>query len=154
MLEFITNSPKKTENLGKNFAEKIIRRHLKLNSQKAIIISLEGDLGGGKTTFTKGFARGLGIKDNIKSPTFIIFRKFQIPHFKQKSGPKTFYHFDCYRIEDPKEILDLEFKKIIENPQNIVIFEWGDKIKKILPDDCFKIKFEFLDKNKRKITIS
>ncbi|HOA47718.1 MAG TPA: tRNA (adenosine(37)-N6)-threonylcarbamoyltransferase complex ATPase subunit type 1 TsaE, partial [Candidatus Pacearchaeota archaeon] len=66
----------------------------------------------------------------------------------------TFYHFDCYRIEDPKEILDLEFKKIIENPQNIVIFEWGDKIKKILPDDCFKIKFEFLDKNKRKITIS
>jgi len=150
--KFITISAKETEKLGESFAKHCLRS--KSYIPKPIILSLEGDLGGGKTTFTKGFARGLGIKENIKSPTFTIMKKFPIPNsHNQNSIFKIFYHFDCYRIEKPKEILNFGFKEIIENPQNIIIFEWGDKIKKILPKDYIEIKFEFLDENKRKITI-
>ncbi len=97
----------------------------------ALILSLEGDLGGGKTTFLQGFAKGLGIKEKILSPTFVIMRKSKIKN--QKSKFNNFYHIDCYRIQKPKEILDLGWKEIIKNPRNIVAVEWAEKISKILP---------------------
>ena len=116
---------------------------------KALIFGLEGDLGGGKTTFLQGFAKGLGIKQRITSPTFIIFRKFKI----KDSRFKNFYHIDCYRISKPKEILDLGFKEIISNSKNIVTIEWAERIQKILPRETIIIKFEFIDQKTRKITI-
>lgn len=144
----ITSSAKETEKLGKEFAHYCLTSNIQ--SPKPIIISLEGELGSGKTTFTKGFAKGLGIKENIKSPTFILMRKYSISNFKFLN----FYHFDCYRIEDPKEVLDLGFQEIIQDSQNIVVIEWGNKIKKFLPKNYIQIKFEYLDKDKRKITIA
>ncbi len=144
----ITSSAKETEKLGKEFAHYCLT--FNIQSPKPIIISLEGELGSGKTTFTKGFAKGLGIKENIKSPTFILMRKYPISNFKFLN----FYHFDCYRIEDPKEVLDLGFQEIIQDSQNIVVIEWGNKIKKFLPKNYIQIKFEYLDKDKRKITIA
>jgi tRNA threonylcarbamoyladenosine biosynthesis protein TsaE len=144
----ITSSAKETEKLGKEFAHYCLTSNIQ--NSKSIIISLEGELGSGKTTFTKGFAKGLGIKENIKSPTFILMRKYPISNFKFLN----FYHFDCYRIEDPKEVLDLGFQEIIQDSQNIVVIEWGNKIKKFLPKNYIQIKFEYLDKDKRKITIA
>ena len=127
--------------------------------KQAVIIGLIGDLGGGKTTFLKGFARGLGVKDKILSPTFVIMRSFKIPRRRINSLRgrhdlrfKNFYHIDCYRIKKPKEILELGFKEIIANPQNIVCIEWADRIKKLLPKNSLILKFFFIDKNKRKIT--
>ena len=144
----ITSSAKETEKLGKEFAHYCLTSNIQ--NSKSIIISLEGELGSGKTTFTNGFAKGLGIKENIKSPTFILMRKYPISNFKFLN----FYHFDCYRIEDPKEVLDLGFQEIIQDSQNIVVIEWGNKIKKFLPKNYIQIKFEYLDKDKRKITIA
>lgn len=128
---------------------------------QALVLGLEGDLGGGKTTFLQGFAKGLGIKQRITSPTFIILKKFKIP---RKSGIppdarnnlnfKVFYHIDCYRIEKPKDLLQLGFKKIVSNPENIIAIEWAGRIRKILPKDALIIKFKFVSKNKRKIKIS
>jgi tRNA threonylcarbamoyladenosine biosynthesis protein TsaE len=115
---------------------------------------LEGELGGGKTTFLKGFAKGLGIRKKIKSPTFIIMRKYKLGFRCQVLGLGYFYHFDCYRISKAKEILNLGFKEIIQNPENIVAIEWGDKIRRILPKNYIRIKFRFLGQNKRKITIA
>ena len=63
----------------------------------------------------------------------------------------NFYHIDCYRIRKPKEILDLGFKEIISNPENIVAIEWADRIKKILPKNALVLKFKFIDKLKREI---
>jgi len=150
----LSNSPFQTKKLGKNLAEKILRTE-PLN--KAFIIGLEGDLGGGKTTFLQGFARGLGIRRRILSPTFVIMRKFKIPRGKivhyLLSTARWFHHIDCYRITRPKQLLDLGFKKIISDPKNIVVIEWANRIKKILPKDVIWITFEFLDKNKRKISI-
>ncbi|PIQ07338.1 MAG: hypothetical protein COW72_00855, partial [Candidatus Nealsonbacteria bacterium CG18_big_fil_WC_8_21_14_2_50_37_10] len=66
---------------------------------------------------------------------------------------QNFYHIDCYRVEKPKEILDLGFKEIISNPQNIVAVEWVDRIRKIMPKNTIWIKFDFVNKNTRQISI-
>jgi len=85
MEKFQTKNEKETEKLGKEIGRKILKEK---PGKIAKIIALEGDLGGGKTTFLKGFAKGLGIKEKILSPTFILFRKFNIKHPNSKF--KTF----------------------------------------------------------------
>jgi tRNA threonylcarbamoyladenosine biosynthesis protein TsaE len=148
MKRFLTRSEKGTEKLGEKIGKKILREKL---DKTAKILALEGDLGGGKTTFLKGFAKGLGIREKILSPTFILFRKFNIKH--PTSNFEHFYHIDCYRIEKPREILSLGFREIIKDPKNIVAIEWADKIKKILPRKVLKIKFKILGKKEREILI-
>ncbi len=154
---FLTRSPSQTKRLGEILAKEILKNKKK---KRALVLGLEGELGGGKTTFLQGFAKGLGVKEKILSPTFIIMRKFEIRISKFETNSKfkipkskTFYHIDCYRIEKPKEILDLGFKEIISNPQNIVAVEWTDRIRKILPKDILMLKFKFINKNTREIVI-
>ena len=122
----------------------------------ARVLALTGELGSGKTTFTQGFAKGLGVKEKILSPTFIIMKKFEIlvsPAGRRNSKSKKntkykilntryFYHIDCYRLDDPeKELLHLGWEKIINDPSNIVVVEWADRIKKILPRNALRIVF-------------
>ncbi len=146
-IKYITRSPFQTKKLAKLLAKEILKTK---NKKRAFILGLEGDLGGGKTTFLQGLAKGLGIKKKILSPTFVIMKKFPISH----SQFLNFYHIDCYRIKKSKEILDLGFKKIISNPQNIVAIEWVDRIKKIMPKNTIWANFKFINKNERKITIN
>jgi len=151
--QYLTVSPSQTKKLGETLAREILKTKPKKIAQ---ILGLEGDLGGGKTTFLQGFARGLGIKQKILSPTFIIMRKIEVKPLPcggltSATSIKTFYHIDCYRIKKPKEILDLGFKEVVSNPQNIVVVEWADKIKKILPENSLILKFKFVNKNSRKI---
>jgi len=147
-MKFLTNSPKQTQKLGENLAKKILRLPLR---KKALVFGLEGDLGEGKTTFLKGFAWGLGIKEKITSPSFVIMKKFRIATETYNLKPKTFVHIDCYRIGKPKEILALGFKEIISDPKNIVAIEWAERVHEIMPKDTTWVKFEFLGKKKRKI---
>lgn len=129
------------------------KRILKMRPKKsAFVIGLEGDLGSGKTTFLQGLAKGLGIKQKITSPTFLIMKKFNLGCSTLKF--EHFYHIDCYRVQKPKEILNLGFKEIISNPQNIVAIEWAEKIKNIIPGAAFWIRFEFINQNTRRITIT
>lgn len=143
---WITNSPLQTKKLAYFLAKKTLERPL---TKKAFILALEGELGGGKTTFLQGFGKGLRIREKILSPSFIIMRKFPISN----SQFLNFYHIDCYRIQKPKEILALGFKEIISNPKNIVAIEWAGRIKKIIPKKTLWIKFKFINENKRKIFI-
>jgi len=134
---YTTKSAKQTQKLGIDFAKEI----LKLASQKnAVVIGLSGNLGGGKTTFLQGFAKGLGIKEKILSPTFVIMKHFGI-----------FYHFDCYRFEKAEDILELGWEEIISNHKNIVAVEWPEKIKKVLPKKIIKINFNFINETTREI---
>jgi len=144
--KYLSKSPTQTSELGKTLAKEI----LKTKTKKGLIIGLEGDLGGGKTTFLQGLAKGLEIKERILSPTFVILRRFKIksPRFK------NLYHIDCYRIRKPREILDLEFEDVISNPQHIVVIEWSDKIKKFLPKSSLILKFQFVNKNSREIWLT
>jgi len=165
---YLTNSPYQTKKLGEKLAQKI----LKTEPQKsAFVIGLIGDLGGGKTTFLQGFARFLGISEKILSPTFVILKCFKITKIKNPAPKgrgslnkierqdlkrirfKNFYHFDCYRIKRPKELLGLGFKEIVSNPQNIVVIEWAEKIKDLLPENTLIVRFEFISKQKRKVII-
>ena len=133
----ISKSVAKTQKLAKDLTRKIPK-----DRKQAFVIALKGDLGGGKTTFVQGLAKGLNVKDKITSPTFVICKKYN-----------NFYHFDCYRIKKPKEILDLGFEEIIQDPKNIVAIEWADKIRKIIPKHALWINFKFIDKGKREINM-
>ena len=141
-----TNSALETKKIGSNLARQILKNKL---SKQAIVIGLEGCLGGGKTSFVQGFAKGLGVKEKILSPTFVIMKRFAIQNLQFTN----LYHFDCYRIEKPSELLELGFKKIIQNPKNIIIIEWADRIKRIIPKHAIWINFDFISEKKRKITI-
>ena len=159
----LTKSKIQTQKL----AGKLARKILKAQSSKlkaGIVIALQGNLGSGKTTFTQGFMKALGARHRITSPTFIIYRKYSIfggrtsPKFKkyQEVRPpeidlKFVYHFDLYRINKPKEILNLGFRKIINNPENIVLIEWPEIIKKILPQNTIWINFEHGKNQKERI---
>jgi len=114
-----------------------------------MVIAFEGDLGAGKTSFIQGFARGLGVKESVLSPTFVIQKDFSIA----LSRYKNFYHIDAYRLKNPEELLELGFEDIIKNPENIVAIEWADKVRTILPREILKIELENLGANKRKIAI-
>jgi len=160
--ENITSSITQTKKLAEKIAKQVIKKG---PEGQAFVIGLKGDLGGGKTTFVQGFAKGLGIKEKILSPTFVIMKRFKITKIKnQKSKIKitiqnsktkefqNFYHLDCYRIKNSKEILDLGFKEIVSDPRNIVAIEWADKIQKIMPKNTLWLNFEFINKSTRKIT--
>lgn len=143
--EIIANSAKEMRELGKKLAEEII----KTKRKRALIIGMEGELGSGKTTFIQGLAKGLGIKEKVASPTFVILKKYKIPARVIKSA--RFFHIDCYRIK-LKDLLELGFEEIVENLQNIIVIEWAEKVKKILKNALW-IKFKYTGKDKRKIIL-
>jgi len=148
--EYLTSSSTQTKKIGEKFAKDILKKGPR---NKAFVIGLVGELGGGKTTFLQGFARGLGIKEKILSPTFIIMRRFQFNNLTIKQF-NNLYHIDCYRIKKSKELLNLGFKEFLSSPQNIIVVEWADRVKKIMPENTIWIKFNFIDEKKRKITFT
>lgn len=108
-----------------------------------MVICLDGELGSGKTVFTKGFADAMGIKDNITSPTFTIIKEYD--------GELPLYHMDVYRLDGNTEGVGIED---YFNSNGVVIIEWASTIKDILPDEYLSIKFRLLDENKRTLIIT
>lgn len=140
---YLTNSARQTQKIGYLLAKSIIKKQPNF----PIIIALCGDLGSGKTTFLQGFAKGLGIKDRILSPTFVIYKRFKL-------AGRNFYHLDCYRLKSFKDLLSLGFKDILSGNNNIIAVEWPEKVRGILSSKAFLLKFEFVDKNRRRITFA
>ena len=142
----ITNNSLETALLGEEIAKKTLKNR---QNKKAQILALYGELGGGKTTFLQGFAKGLGIKERILSPTFVIFKKFKIqyPFFD------LFYHIDCYRLKNSKDLLGLGFGEFSSNPKNIIAIEWAEIIEDALPKNKISIHFKIEDEKRRIITI-
>ena len=149
MKKFVSNNLEESKKFAQDLAREILAE--KQQEKGALILALVGDLGSGKTTFAQAFAEALGVKEKIKSPTFIIFRKSKIP--ASPASFEYFYHFDVYRIHNEKEILNLGWEEIISNAKNIVLMEWADKIEKILPKNCVKIIFNHLSVDKREMEI-
>lgn len=145
-MEIIAKSANETKKAAALLARKIKERP---QSKQALIIALEGGLGSGKTIFVQGLAQELGIKENVLSPTFVIQKDFLL----SLKNFRNFYHIDAYRLRNPQELLELGFGDLIKNPENLIIIEWADKIKKILPKHIMKIKFFNLGKNQRKVLI-
>ncbi len=114
---------------------------------KTGVIALTGELGAGKTVFVQGFAKGLGIKDKIISPTFVLIRQ-------HKFSKRILYHIDLYRLENKINIKELGIEEIIINPDNLVLIEWAEKIEKDLPKKTIKINLKKVTENKRLIIVS
>ena len=113
-----------------------------------IVIALIGNLGSGKTTFTQGFAKGLGISENVGSPTFKLVSEYD--------GQKgKLIHVDAYRLEGIDDFLNIGGEDILATPKAIILIEWGDKLESILPPDAIRISFKrVLDvENERLISI-
>ena len=146
-MEILTNNPNQTKKTGFLFAKEVLKESLAKNS---IVLGLKGDLGSVKTTFLQGFDKGLGIKDKILSPTFIVMKRFKI----KKPGFESFYHVDCYRTQGKKDLLSLGLKEIVSRPGNVVAVEWADKIKKALPPKTVFINIYFIEENKRRIVFN
>jgi len=138
-MEVITKSAQETKDLGKKIATDL---------KGGETLTLTGDLGSGKTTFIQGFAEGLGIKDRIISPTFILMRKYSYSKL-------NFYHIDFYRLENnlENEVKNLGIDDTWGKENNIVAIEWAEKIKDLLPKGTIQLSFENMGEENRKILI-
>ena len=130
-------------------AGELVKEITKKENQTAVVVGLVGELGGGKTTFAQGFAKALGIEEKVTSPTFNILKSYML----YVAGYRKLIHIDAYRLSKPKELLELGWENIIKDPQNIILVEWADKIKKILPKDTIWVNFEHINEEERKIEI-
>ena len=118
-------SEEMTFNIGKELGKK---------ADKGEIICLEGDLGVGKTVFTKGFAEGLDIEDNIDSPTFTIVQEYT-------EGRLPLYHFDVYRIGDISEMDEIGYEDYFFG-EGVCLIEWASKIEELIPESAIHITIE------------
>ena len=131
----VTNSEEETIVLAQNFESE------KFDN---MVICLIGELGSGKTVFTKGFASALGIEENITSPTYNIIKEYT-------SGEKELYHMDVYRLEgDTSELGIEEYMK----KDGVIIIEWADMIRDELPEERLEIRFKVTGEEKRTLTIT
>ena len=112
------------------------------------ILCLFGDLGSGKTTFTQGFAKGLGITTRLLSPTFIIVRRYNIP-----SSEKKLYHVDLYRLNTVDQMEELGLEEIFTDPASVVVIEWAERLGDLLPEHRVDVRFETLTDGMHKIAI-
>ena len=135
MERFICKNKSDTQELGK-----LIAKH----SFKGEVITLKGQLGAGKTTFSQGFANGLNIKGVINSPTFNIVKCYF-------DSLLPLYHIDAYRLEDLHQDLGLE--EYIEG-DGVCLIEWAEFIKEVIPDELLKIEIEILENEERVISIT
>ena len=137
-MRFISNSVEDTIGIGRNLARRL---------KKGDIVALIGDLGSGKTVFTKGIAEGLGVKNPryVNSPTFVIIKEYK--------GKIPLYHFDLYRLHK-STLLDSESYEEYFYDDGVVVIEWADKIRTILPKKYIEVKLKVAGDSKRKIEIN
>ena len=128
-------------------AEKVLE-HLSLkDNTKADVVLLVGDLGSGKTTFTQIFAKCLGVKEDVHSPTFILKKEYKTSEGKYKK----LIHIDAYRFNDPKEAKVLKLENDLEDSNAIILIEWPSKMKEIKAEAI--ISFDVIDDDTREVNI-
>ena len=134
-MEFITNSPAQTEAVGAKLAEQLA---------PGAVIAYRGDLGAGKTAFTRGLARGLGILDPVTSPTYTIVNEYL-------SGRLPLFHFDMYRLRSADDLFDIGWDDYLERG-GVCAVEWSENVEDAL-EDPITVTIEKLSDDDRRITI-
>jgi tRNA threonylcarbamoyladenosine biosynthesis protein TsaE len=139
----ISTSVEQTENLAKLWIDS-------LNiSDEATVVGLYGNLGSGKTTFTQSVGRALGVKETMTSPTFVIQKSYETKH----PFFKKLIHIDAYRLKDHSDLKILRFDDLLANNSNLILVEWPEIVKEILPDYHHRIYCEFVDETTRKFQV-
>ena len=134
-MEFLTNSPEETERVGASLG-KILRA--------GTVIAYEGDLGAGKTAFTRGLARGLGYRDPVTSPTYTIVNEYL-------GGRLPLFHFDMYRLSSSEDLWDIGWEDYLERG-GICAVEWSENVADAL-ENAIRIRIEKTGEESRRITI-
>jgi tRNA threonylcarbamoyladenosine biosynthesis protein TsaE len=130
-----SNSSERTEQLAEQLGSKL---------RGGEVVELVSDLGGGKTTFTRGLTRGAGSKDKVGSPTFTLSREYDAPKF-------TIAHFDFYRLGEAGIVGD-ELAEVVGDPQYIVVVEWGEIVHDVLPSDRLTVRITLAGEEARRLT--
>jgi tRNA threonylcarbamoyladenosine biosynthesis protein TsaE len=136
-LKKISNSVERTMEIGAKFAQGL---------KKGDCVALIGDLGAGKTVFTKGIAMGLGVKNAryVNSPTFVIIKEYE--------GRFPLYHFDLYRLDGHSGFDDMNYEEYFYG-DGVTVIEWADKIRELLPDRRWEVSLKATDEKRRSIKI-
>lgn len=145
----------KTEQDLANFAEQLGQK-----LQPPLAIELIGDVGAGKTTFTRNLAKGLGIKEPVTSPSFTICNRYEMSAEQNRAAsrgatpirPITLIHYDFYRLEDPGLMRD-DLAESLADPTAIIVLEWAQSVTNLLPSDHITINFSVLEDGSRDLTI-
>lgn len=146
-MERVLHSIEELDNLAKDFVDFAKQNH---KEGDALFVRLSGDLGAGKTTFTKAVARNLGIKEQVTSPTFVLQKIYKTtdPIFH------TFVHIDAYRIKSQREAQILKLDFIKKDFNTIIFIEWPEKIETLLPKNGIDILIEHIDPFTRKFILN
>lgn len=142
MKSFTTKSLAETQALAAAWV-----KSLDTSRDEALVVGLYGNLGAGKTAFSQAVARELGVTDIVNSPTFVIEKIYETthPHFAR------LVHIDAYRLEKASELQNLNFEELVANKHNLILIEWPENVKGILPPGHVRIDFTFVDEERRKI---
>lgn len=141
-MKIITNSEKETIRFASKFAGSL---------KGGEVLCLVGDLGSGKTAFTKGLAKGLGVKNIITSPTFVLMKNYNIVG---KKAIKRVAHIDAYRLSDGGDLEAIGATDFFDDKNCVTVIEWADRVRDIWPPDAIRIEFETLGEKKRRIEIA
>lgn len=165
---YFTKSPEETINLGERLGFGLNKAEIATGFEQAEIVLLFGELGSGKTHFTKGIAKGLSISETVKSPTFAYVNKYSIEGLSKgyrraiddssrvhqepiKSQSRALYHYDLYRLNPGDDLSSIGYEETIEDEKAINVVEWADRIV-LLPKKYIRVEFESLE-DQHKITI-
>jgi len=145
------NSIKEMEVFAGSFTKEIITQE---NKSKALVLGLKGNLGAGKTAFAKSVAKALGVEGTVTSPTFVIEKIYKLPKLPKLPQREKFshlIHIDAYRLESGKELLELGWEEIVNDPKNLILIEWPEMVADVLSEDVKIIKFKFIDESTREV---
>jgi len=132
----ITEGPEETVALGVELARGL---------QEGDVVALAGELGVGKTTLVQGIARGLFVTENVSSASFVLARTYR--------GKIPLHHLDAYRIESPQELFEVGLDRYLPPEEGVTVVEWADKIRAFIPREALWVTIEFLDGDRRRITL-
>ena len=124
-MKYISNSLEETQKIADDFIKNISPK-----SDSAFVVGLSGNLGAGKTAFTKCIAKGLGVEETVTSPTFVIEKIYELENQKFSH----LIHIDAYRLESGEELLNLGWQRIISDPKNLILIEWPEKVSSVMPE--------------------
>ena len=145
-MRYTSHNPTETNALARDVAGQVMAKMPDVNH--AMVVALIGDLGAGKTTFAQGFARALGVREQLKSPTFTLMHRYAVP-----ASEHTLWHLDCYRLDDEKDLVNLDLASVFADPRNIVLIEWPEKALSIFPKEHVELRFTHEGEDTRGITL-
>jgi tRNA threonylcarbamoyladenosine biosynthesis protein TsaE len=146
------HSAEEMQKFGAAFAADVLSHAF--SKKYATVVALQGELGAGKTTFAQGFARGLGIQEKVLSPTFVIVKEYAVPTRLASEKFTNLIHIDCYRLQNSRDLQELDWNELAANPRNIILLEWPTRVQDILPPDTIYLNFESINESTRQVIFS